>query len=106
MERPVSATVVPGRVAPLLRDAWRRHTAKRAAIAAGVSYETARNWVKGRASASAETLLRMAERDEAMAAALMRRLDAHSATRAAAADALRAAAGAGDVAPATRGVVT
>ena len=64
-----------GSIPPLLRDAWPRHTAKRAACAAGVCVETARDWVRGKSRPLAETLLRMAAKDEAMAAALRRRLD-------------------------------
>ena len=58
----------------LLRSAWATHTAKRAARAADVPVETARNWLRGRARPLAETLLRMAERDEQLAEALARRL--------------------------------
>lgn len=71
-----SASAQSGRDVPdLFRAAWRNHTAKRAARAADVPVETARNWLRGRARPLAETLLRMAERDEALADALARRLD-------------------------------
>ena len=79
-----SASAAKGHDVPnLLRAAWGRDTAKRAALAANVPHETARNWLRGRARPLAETLLRMAERDEAMAAALSTRLDALRADRAA-----------------------
>ncbi len=71
-----ATTQAGGAVPPLLREAWPRHAAKMAARAAGCAFETARDWVRGRSIPSAETLLRMAENDEAMAAALRRRLDA------------------------------
>ena len=97
----MSATIHPGRVVPhLLRRAWPRHAAKRAATAAGVSVETARNWVKGRAAMTAETLMLMAARDEALAAALMRGLDAETDTRPRAAAAGEAAARGGALAAA------
>ena len=70
-------------IPPLLRDAWPRHGAKLAARAAGVAYETARDWMRGRSIPSAATLLLMAERDEALAAALARRLAAARRDRAA-----------------------
>lgn len=73
-----------GAVPPLLREAWPRHGAKLAARAAGCAYETARDWMRGRSIPNAETLLRMAHRDEALAAALARRLDAARRDRAAA----------------------
>lgn len=81
----MSATASKGHDVPaLLREAWPRHTAKRAAIAANVPHETARNWLRDRARPLAETLLTMADRDENMAAALARRLDAARGNRAAA----------------------
>lgn len=83
-----------GAIPPLLREAWPRHGAKLAARAAGVAYETARDWMRGRSIPNAETLLLMAERDEALAAALARRLDTARRDRAAA-DAGEAAAVAG-----------
>jgi len=66
---------------PLFRAAWPRHTAKRAAQAAGVPVETARNWVRGRASPSAELLLRIADVSGGFAAALERLLDDRRAAR-------------------------
>jgi hypothetical protein len=68
-------------VPPLLREAYPRHTAKRAANAAGVPLETARNWVRGRAVPSADTLLRMADVCERIAHALETRLHARRADR-------------------------
>jgi hypothetical protein len=59
---------------PLLREAYPQHAAKRAAAAADVPIETARTWVRGRAAPSAERLLLMADRCDAMAAALEARL--------------------------------
>ncbi len=71
-----NASAAKGHDVPnLLRRAWPRDTAKLAACAADVPHETARHWLRGRARPLAETLLRMAERDEAMAAALAARLD-------------------------------
>lgn len=82
----MNATAPDGHDVPhLLRDAWPRHTVKCAARAADVPVETSRNWLRGRARPLAETLLRMAARDEAMAAALRRRLDDMRADRARAA---------------------
>lgn len=66
----------------LFRLAWPRHAAKHAARAAGASVATAKGWVTGRYIPSAETLLRMAEQDEALATAIERRLhDARLAAR-------------------------
>ena len=64
-----------GPIPSLLRDAWPRHTSKLAARAAGVAFETSRDWVRGHSRPLAETLLRMAANDDAMAEALRRRLD-------------------------------
>lgn len=61
---------------PLIREAYPRHAAKRAARATGAPLETARNWVRGRAAPSAETLLRWADACDAFAAALEGRLHA------------------------------
>lgn len=72
----MSATVRSGHVVPnLLRAAYPKHTTKRAATAANVPNETARNWLRGRAVPSASTLLNMAERCDALANALQRLLD-------------------------------
>lgn len=68
---------------PLIREAYPRHAVKRAANAAGVPLETARNWTRGRASPTADALLRWALACEDMAAALQRRLDAARAAQAA-----------------------
>jgi hypothetical protein len=70
-------------VPTLLRAAWPAHAAKRAARAADVPLETARNWLRGRGRPLAETLLKMAARDADMAGALAARLDALRANRAA-----------------------
>jgi transcriptional regulator with XRE-family HTH domain len=71
----MSATAEKGHDVPtLLREAWPRHTAKQAARAAGVPHETARNWLRGRATPSAETLLRAAAECERLATALERLL--------------------------------
>lgn len=79
---PAGATAEAGHDVPsLMREAWPRHTAKRGAIAADVPHETARNWLRRRARPLADALLRMADNDEAMAAALRRRLDAARADR-------------------------
>ena len=67
----------------LLRAAYPRHTAKLAAIAADVPTETSRNWIRGRATPSASTLLRMAARCDRMADALTRMLHDRRAARAA-----------------------
>lgn len=57
-------------VADLLRAAWPQHTAKQAARAADGSVRTAEAWVAGRCSPSADTLLRMARRNDQLAAQL------------------------------------
>ena len=72
----MSATAEKASILALLRDAYPRHTAKRAASAADVPLATAKAWACGRFTPSAETLLRMAERCDQIAAALQRRLDA------------------------------
>lgn len=78
----LSATTSAGQILPsLLRAAYPRHTAKSAAIAAGVPHETARNWLKGRASPSLPFLLRWASRCDQMADALQHELDAARAHR-------------------------
>lgn len=69
----MSATVRSGHVVPnLLRAAYPKHTTKRAATAANVPNETARNWLRGRAVPSASTLLAMATRCDRLADALER----------------------------------
>ena len=70
------------RVRNLLRAAYPRHTAKLAAAAADVPIETSRNWVRGRATPSASTLLVMASRCERMADALLRMVHDRRAARA------------------------
>jgi hypothetical protein len=77
-----ATTQTGGVVPPLLKEAWPRNTSKHAARAAGVAFETARDWVRGRSRPLAETLLEMAARDDAMADALRRRLDDMRADRA------------------------
>jgi hypothetical protein len=83
-----NATIPAGQMLPaLIRDAYPTHTAKRAAIAAGVPHETARNWVRGRAAPSLPFLLRWAAKCDLMASALERQIDdARRARRCAAAD--------------------
>jgi hypothetical protein len=77
-----TARIRAASVAGLLREVWPRHTAKRAAAAAEAPADTARAWVIGRTCPSAATLLAMAARSEALAAALQRRLHAaHFAAR-------------------------
>lgn len=66
---------------PIFREAWPKNTAKRAAIAADVPHETARNWVRGYATPSASVLLRMADHCDAFASALERRLASRRAAR-------------------------
>lgn len=68
----MSATARSGQDVPnLLRAAYPgKHAAKRIATAAEVPPETARNWLRSRATPSASTLLRMAARCDRMAAAL------------------------------------
>lgn len=92
-----------GRDVPdLLRAAYPRHATKRAALAADVPTETARNWLRGRATPSASTLLRMAARCGRMASALERLLHDRRVSRAARADASpngQQAAGRGGKAP-------
>lgn len=76
----MSATAQKGHfLPPLLREAYPRHTVKMVERQADVPHETARNWVRGKAVPSAETLLRWAARCEAMAAALRRTIDAERA---------------------------
>lgn len=71
----MSASVREGQIVPaLLRAAYPQDTAKRAAVAADVSHETSRNWVRGRSQPSLSILLRMASRCEQLAAALERTL--------------------------------
>lgn len=71
----MSATTRNGQDVPnLLRAAYPRHTAKMAASAADVPPETARNWLRSRATPSASTLLRMASRCDRLADALARLL--------------------------------
>lgn len=78
----MSATAPMGHGMPaLIREAYPRHAAKSAARAARVPHETARNWVRGRAAPSAETLLAWAARCDAMAAALERRMNEIRAAR-------------------------
>jgi hypothetical protein len=80
----VSATARDGQDVPnLLRAAYAQHVTKRTAIAADVPVETARNWVRGRATPSASTLLRMAARCDRVASALERLLNDRRANRAA-----------------------
>jgi len=77
----MSATVRSGHVVPnLLRAAYPKHTTKRAATAANVPNETARNWLRGRAVPSASTLLAMAARCDRLADALERFLHDRRAT--------------------------
>ena len=71
----MSASVPAGDgITPLLREAYDKHRAKRAAHAADVPHETARSWLKGQSTPSAAVLLRMAARCDDFAAALERRL--------------------------------
>jgi hypothetical protein len=86
----VSATTEKAWIHALLHDAYPRHTAKHAARAAEAPLGTAKGWVAGRFAPSAETLLRMAARCDAMADALERMVHARRA-----ASAGRAAAAAG-----------
>lgn len=78
----MSATTQRGHLVPtLMAEAYPAHRVKRAARAADVPIETARNWWRGRAVPSAETLLRWAARCDAMAAALEARLHAQRTAR-------------------------
>ena len=88
------------RMCGLLSAVWPRNTAKLAARAAGVSARTAEAWTTGRRSPAADTLLRMAERNDAFRDALVARLVSARADRAA--DAERKAAAVGS-APAVKG---
>ncbi len=86
------ATISAGQILPsLIREAYPRDTAKRAAIAANVPHETARNWCRGRASPSLPFLLRWASTCDLMAAALKRHVAGARAARGAAAEARAAA---------------
>lgn len=77
----MSATVGKASMLALLRDAYPRHTAKLAARAAEAPLATAKAWAAGRFVPSADTLLRMAERDDAIADALERLLHERRAAR-------------------------
>lgn len=61
-------------VSTLLRRCWQRHAAKHAARAAGTSPDTARAWVAGLKSPSADVLLRMARHNDLLRAELVRLL--------------------------------
>ena len=64
-------------VSELLRAVWPRHAAKNAARAAQGSVATAKAWVQGRTTPSADTLLRMAAANYELRAELVRRLGGH-----------------------------
>lgn len=73
------ATGQSGRLLPpILHDAYPRHAAKLIARDAGATYETARNWLRGRACPSFEMLARMAQRNDALRASLTKALTAHA----------------------------
>lgn len=61
----------------LMRATWPRHAAKHAARAADCPVATAKAWVQGRFTPSADTLLRMAARNDKLRAELLRRLGEH-----------------------------
>ena len=75
----LSAQILHGdlTVADLLRSVWPRHAAKNAARAAQGNVATAKRWVQGRTTPSADTLLRMAAANETLRAELVRRLGSH-----------------------------
>ena len=78
----MSATGKSGHLVPtLMAAAYPAHRVKCAARAADVPIETARNWWRGRATPSAETLFRWAARCDAMARALEARLHADRTAR-------------------------
>lgn len=78
----MSASVEEGHVVPtIIRGAYPAHAAKLTARAARVPVETARNWIRGRATPSAETLLRAAAECDRLAAALERLLHDRRAAR-------------------------
>lgn len=70
----MSATTRQGQFPPLCREAWPRHTSKKLAAALGCPVETARNYVRAKSLLSADALMRAADRDDALRAALIRRL--------------------------------
>lgn len=72
---PCPASALSGHVVPaVIRAAYPAHAAKLTARAAHVPVETARNWLRGRATPSAETLLRAAAECDRLASALERLL--------------------------------
>lgn len=62
-------------LAELMRRAWPKHAAKHAATAAGCSVRTAQDWIQRRTCPSADTLLRMAAKNQQLARELARRLE-------------------------------
>jgi transcriptional regulator with XRE-family HTH domain len=98
---------------PILREAYARPAAKRIAIDAGCSVETARNWLRGRCEPGLSFIDRMAARNIRLRAALIQELSRHdaAAARAGAAGTPRAAQGgmvgaAGDMGGPAAGEVT
>ncbi len=65
--------------ADVLKAVWPRHTSKQAAAAAGMSVRTAQAWVAARCSPSADTLFRMAARNDALRAEVLSMLSGETA---------------------------
>jgi hypothetical protein len=94
----MSATVQDTRLlrtSGLFRTVWGAGAAKQAARASGMSVRTAQAWMAERCSPSADTLLRMAARNEELRAELARLLQQGSADEATVGDVVAAAPRAG-----------
>lgn len=89
----MTASAAGASIHAILCRAFPRDRAKHLARAADAPLGTARAWASGRFIPSAETLMRMAERDERLADALMARLVDARARRAAEAQGKGAAPG-------------
>lgn len=77
----MSASTKEASILALLRDAYPEHAAKRIARAADVPLGTAKAWASGRFTPPSSILLKMADRCDAMADALERRLHARRVAR-------------------------
>jgi len=77
----MNATIREASILALLHDAYPAHTAKLIARAGDVPLGTAKSYASGRYTPPASLLLKMADRCDAMAAALERRLHARRSAR-------------------------
>lgn len=84
----MSATTAGACFYTLARTVWPRHTTKHMARAADVPISTAKGWAIGRFVPSANTLLRMAQRDRDLAHALLASLADTTTSEAAAGEGL------------------